>query len=358
MNLREKVGQLFMVGIEAPALNANERLHFEEYGFGGFVLFKRNCRDAPQVASLCRALWDLAGDPPPFIGIDQEGGRVHRLPPPFTHFPPAMCIGERNDTKLAYRTGRATAAELALAGININFAPVLDVNANVRPPILGDRAFGTDPNRVAATAWAWAQGLRDGGIIPCGKHFPGHGAADKDSHLDLPVVPKSLEMLAATELQPFVHACRNQIETVMTAHVLYPGIDPQWPATLSEKIVTGLLRQHLGYRGVVFSDDMEMRAISARYTVEETTLRSIAAGVDMLLFCHELPRAVQACEFLCAESARDPRLRARVDESHARVTRLKRSSLKSFTGVSEGKILQQLARLDHQRIAAELYGTL
>jgi beta-N-acetylhexosaminidase len=356
--LRRKIGQLFMVGVEGETLTSSERLHFEEYGFGGFVLFKRNCRAAAQVVSLCSTLWDMAGETPPFIAIDQEGGRVHRLPPPFTHFPPANCLGDNGDTDLAYRAGRAAAVELALAGINLNFAPVLDVNSNAHCPIIGDRAFGTDPDRVAPMGWAWAQGLKDGGIIPCGKHFPGHGAADRDSHLDLPVVAKSLEALRATEFAPFLTACQKQIETLMTAHVLYPAIDPQWPATLSQNIVTGLLRQQLGYGGVVFSDDMEMRAISDRYSVEESAHCSIRAGVDMLLFCHNLSRAVQALEFLCAESVKDAALRARVDESHGRITDLKRRYLTSFTGVAKSEILGCLARLDHQRIVAQCYGTL
>ncbi len=300
--LRRKIGQLFLVGIEGAILNRNERLFFEEYAFGGFVLFQRNCHDAAQIVSLCRALWAMAGELPPFIAIDQEGGRVHRLPAPFTHFPAAARIGSRNDTSLAYRAGRAVAAELALAGINLNFAPVLDVNTNPRSPIIGDRAFAAAPHAVTTCGWAWAQGLRGGGIIPCGKHFPGHGAADKDSHFDLPVVAKALEALQTIELTPFVHACRNHIEALMTAHVLYPALDPRSPATLSQKIVTGLLRQQLGYGGVVFSDDMEMHAISDRYGVEESALQCILAGVDVLLFCHELPKAVTACEFLCGGS--------------------------------------------------------
>ncbi len=356
--LRQKIGQLFVVGIQGEIPTANERLHFEEYGFGGFVLFKRNCHDTDQIVSLCRALWDLADEIPPFIAIDQEGGRVHRLPPPFTHFPPATCMGGRKDPSLAYRAGRAVAAELALAGINLNFAPVLDVNSNANSPVIGDRAFAADPAAVTNLAWAWTQGLREGGIIPCGKHFPGHGASDKDSHFDLPIVAKPLELLKAHELPPFVHACRNRIEALMTAHVLYPTLDAQWPATLSQKIVTGLLRQQLGYGGVVFSDDMEMQAISERHSVKESALRSISAGVDVLLFCQELAKAVEACEFLCAQAAEDAALRARVDESYARIVFLKRRFLRSFTGVFEQEILKQLARLDHARIIAEIYGNL
>jgi beta-N-acetylhexosaminidase len=356
--LRKQIGQLFLVGVQSETLTPQERLLFEEYAFGGFILFKRNCHEAGQVVSLCRALGEMAGETPPFIAIDQEGGRVHRLPPPFTHFPPAARIGETNDLDLAYRAGRATAAELTLAGINLNFAPVLDVNSNSQNPIIGDRAFGAEPKAVMMMGWSWAQGLRDGGVIPCGKHFPGHGASDKDSHFDLPLVAKSIDELKATELRPFAHACGNKIEALMTAHVLYPALDAQWPATLSEKIVTGLLRQQLGYGGVVCSDDMEMKAISDRYGVEDAALLSIRAGVDMLLFGRELARAVQACEFLWAESEKDAALRARAGEGCARIARLKLRSLKSFTGGVEIEIVEQLANLDHGRMVAEIYGIL
>jgi beta-N-acetylhexosaminidase len=357
-HLREKIGRLFLVGVQGETLAAEERLLFEEYGFGGFLLFKRNCGEAGQIVSLCRALWDLADEWPPFIAIDQEGGRVHRLPPPFTHFPPAARLGEKNVATLAYRAGRAVAAELALAGINLNFAPVLDVNSNPDNPVIGDRAFGANPQAVIKTGWPWTEGLRDGGIIPCGKHFPGHGATDKDSHFELPLVAKTMDELKLTELPPFVHACRNNIEALMTAHVLFPGLDPQWPATLSGKIVTGLLRQQLGYGGVVFSDDMEMKAISGRYGAEEAALLAIRAGVDILIFCHDQPRAAQACECLCAESEKDATLRQRVDESYARIVRLKRNYLNSFAGCAESELAQRLARLDHGPLAAKNYGTL
>jgi beta-N-acetylhexosaminidase len=356
--LRQKVGQLFMVGVSGETVTAEERLHFEEYGFGGFVLFKRNCQNAGQIVSLCRGLWELADELPPFIAIDQEGGRVHRLPAPFTHFPAATRIGDANDSRLAYRAARAVGAELALAGINLNFAPVLDVNSNPDSPAIGDRAFAADTQAVTALSACWTEGLRDAGIIPCGKHFPGHGAADKDSHFDLPTVTKPLELLKTTELPPFVHSCHNQIEALMTAHVLYSALDPRWPATLSKKIVTGLLRQELGYGGVVFSDDMEMHAISQRYSVAESALCGILAGLDMLLFCHELPKAIEACEFLCAAAAADAALRARVDESYARITSLKQRFLRSFTGVPEDDIREGLAQLDHACIVAEIHGSL
>jgi beta-N-acetylhexosaminidase len=356
--LRRKIGQLFMVGILGETVTADERLHFQEYGFGGFVLFKRNCQDAGQIVSLCRDLWEMADELPPFIAIDQEGGRVHRLPLPFTHFPAAARMGDRGDPLLAYRAGRAAAAELALAGVNLNFAPVLDVNTNPDCPIIGDRAFAADPQAVITLASSWAQGLRDGGIIPCGKHFPGHGAADKDSHFDLPVIAQPLELLESAALPPFSAACCQHIEALMTAHVLYPSLDPDWPATLSKKIVSDLLRRQFGYSGVVFSDDMEMRAISDRYGVEESAWRTILAGADALLFCHEMSKAVAACEFLCAEAAGDAGLRARVNESYARIANLKLGFLKSFTGLAEHKIPERLAALDHGRIVRQIHGSL
>ena len=199
--LREKIGQMFMVGCHSESLTRDERLIFAEYPFGGFILFKQNCVEPAQILSLCRNLWESADESPPFIAIDQEGGRVHRLPEPFTHFPAAAQIGAKRNPALARQLGGATAEELKLAGINLNFAPVLDVNSNPANPIIGDRAFAADPKQVVEIASAWAQGLRDGGIIPCGKHFPGHGDTEKDSHLELPTVRKSLDELRAIELR-------------------------------------------------------------------------------------------------------------------------------------------------------------
>ena len=347
--LRDKIGQMIVVGCGGERLSSDERLIFAEYGFGGFILFRPNCRDPRQLLSLCRSLWDEAPGLPPFIAIDAEGGKVHRLPPPFSHFPAAGAIGERNDLNLSYRVGRAVAAELTLVGINLNFAPVLDVNSNPDNPIIGERAFGADPSLVSAMSSAWMRGLRDGGVIPCGKHFPGHGDTDKDSHLALPVVTKSMARLEAVELPPFVGACRDGIEALMTAHVKFTALDPNQLATLSEPIVTGLLRHQLGYDGVVFSDDMEMKAMSDNYQLEEAAAQAVRAGVDVLLFCHELTTAIQAFEFLCDEAERDPVVRARVEDSVRRITELKRRYLKQFTGVDGNELAARLAELDHQR---------
>src|SRR3990167_5936112 len=258
---------MFMVSLRGEEIAEEEKRLLKDYPFGGFILFSHNLKEPKQIHSLCRTVWETSKQVPPFIAIDQEGGRVHRLPAPFTNFPAAAALGRTRNPDLAYRFARATARELAAVGINLNFAPVLDVHSNPDNPVIGDRSLSSDPGQVAALGWAIIEGLRDGGIIPCGKHFPGHGDTAKDSHLELPVVEKDLTALRAIELPPFGRACRNQIESLMTAHVLYPSLDHNYPATLSETIIGGLLREELGYQGVVFSDDLEMNAISRHYSL-------------------------------------------------------------------------------------------
>ena len=347
-----------MVGCRGETVDRDEQLLFEECGFGGFILFRHNCVEPRQILALCRALWEGAADTPPFIAIDHEGGTVHRLPAPFTQFPAAATLGARRDPDLAYRAGHAAGTELALVGINLNFAPVLDVHSNSANPIIGARAFGSDPGFVRDMALAWARGLRAGGIMPCGKHFPGHGGTDLDSHLSLPVIEKSLAELEAVELPPFSAACRSGIEALMTAHVKFAALDPEHPATLSEAIVTGLLRHQLGYDGVVFSDDLEMKAISDRHAAGEAAVLALLAGVDVALFCHNAANAVHALDALDAEAARSATLRAQVETAHQRVTALKRRRLRSFSGAAKDELEDRLARLDHRRIAAAIYGNL
>jgi len=356
--LREKIGGLIMVGCRGEGLSRAERLLAEEYGFGGFILFQRNCAEPRQILALNRSLWSLGASPPPFIAIDQEGGNVHRLPPPFTRFPAAASIGARNDRGLADRLGHAAAVELGLAGINLNFAPVLDVHSNPENPVIGARAFGTEAARVIEISAAWARGLRHGGVIPCGKHFPGHGATSQDSHFELPAVEKSMADLQAVELAPFIDACANRMESLMTAHVKFPALDPDLPATLSEPIITGLLRHQLGYDGVVFSDDMAMGAIADHFAPGPAAALALYAGVDMLLFCHDMAQAAEVVEFLCSEAERTPALRDRIDNAERRIHRLKEEHLKEFRGAAEGELEERLKNLDHGKQVEAFYGSL
>jgi beta-N-acetylhexosaminidase len=354
--LGRTIGQMFMVGLAAEQIGPDERKLLKDYPFGGFIFFSHNLKEPKQILSLCRSLWQTGGDIPPFIAIDQEGGRVHRLPPPFTHFPPAAALGRAGDADLAYRAGMATASELSAVGINLNFAPVFDVHSNPDNPIIGDRSLGADPDEVIRLGWEVVRGLREGGLIPCVKHFPGHGDTAEDSHFVLPVVKKSLDEIKSAELPPFIHACRNQVETLMTAHVVYPALDDRYPATLSHRIVGGLLRGELGYDGVVFSDDLEMKAIGENYSLEETVRRAALAGIDGLLFGHEPERAVAAFDFFCREAERSPQLRERVEQSYRRIQKLKSRTLKDFSGAREQE-LENFIGGPHKKIVEEIQGS-
>lgn len=352
--LKEKIGQMMMIGLHGEELTPEEERLLRKYPFGGFILFGHNLKEPRQILSLCRSLWEREAIHPPFIGIDQEGGRVHRLPPPFTHFPPAALLGKTCNTDLAYRMGLATARELTAVGINLNFAPVLDVHSNTNNPVIGDRSLGSDPKLVGSLGWSIIQGLRKGGVIPCAKHFPGHGDTTQDSHLELPVVQKEEADLRAVELPPFIQACRNQVEAVMTAHVLYPALDPRYPATLSRSIIAELLRKEIQYEGVVLGDDMEMKAISKNFAPEEAASRAVDAGVDMLLFCHQIELAVAAIEHLGRETEAKERLSERVEGSYQRIKRLKERYLKSFTGAGEDQLTEHIGISSHQKLAEEI----
>jgi beta-N-acetylhexosaminidase len=350
------IGQMFMVGVKAAELTLDERLIFNEAAVGGFILFKHNLIDPEQIVALCRSLWDLEAEHPPFIAIDEEGGRVHRLPAPFSHAPAAAVIASAAQPQLGYQIARATATELGMVGINLNFAPVLDVNSNPQNPIIGDRSFGRNPQQVIRWGEQIIVGFRDAGIISCAKHFPGHGDTHQDSHSVLPVVDRSLAELHARELPPFAHACRKTVEALMTAHVLYPALDPRWPATLSQTIVSGLLRQELGFEGVVFSDDLEMKAISDNYGDREAAGFCARAGVDVLLYGHELGKALSALDFLASEAARDTGLRRQVENSYRRIVNLKDRFLETFTGITDEPVRPRLMRLNHQRLVDAIYG--
>ncbi|MGH7898389.1 MAG: glycoside hydrolase family 3 N-terminal domain-containing protein, partial [Candidatus Binatia bacterium] len=220
--------------------------------------------------------------------------------------------------------------ELRSVGIDINFAPVLDVDSNPRNPVIGDRSFGSHPRTVSRMAISLAHGMQRTGIIPCGKHFPGHGDTSTDSHLDLPEVGRDLRDVERTELFPFRRAIQSGLDALMTAHVVFTALDPGRPATLSRRILTELLRERLRFRGVVFSDDLEMKAIAARHAPEEAALMALEAGVDWLLFCEKLDAADDTVRGLERAAARGGRLALRMEEAAERIDVLRRNHLRKM----------------------------
>lgn len=274
-----------MAGFAGHTVPQDLRLLAREFDLGGIVLFARNVDSPEQVADVAREAQSLAGEIPLWVSVDQEGGRVARLKSPFTVWPPMITLGRSGDESLTRRFARAMAHELKAVGINLDFAPVLDILTNPKNPVIGDRALAERADDVARLGRMMIETFQAEGIAACGKHFPGHGDTSVDSHLELPLVEHPPDRLEAVELVPFREAIAAGVASIMTAHLLIPALDDEVPGTLSHRIVGGLLKEKLGFGGVVFTDDVEMKAISARYGVPEATVKAIGAGCDAVLMC-------------------------------------------------------------------------
>src|SRR5436853_621629 len=258
------MGQLLIGTFAGADIPVEMRSLAREFDLGGVTLFGRlgNIESPEQVAGLAFDIRSLAPDMPPWVGIDQEGGRVARLRAPFTEWPPMAVLGRSDNPTLAARFAKALAAELLAVGVSLDYAPVLDIHTNPKNPVIGDRALGERPEIVAKLGRVIIEELQRAGIAACGKHFPGHGDTASDSHFDLPIVEHPPDRLRAVELVPFKAAIEANVAFMMTAHVLVTSIDDERPATLSKRIVNDILRRELGFGGVVLSDDLQMKAIA------------------------------------------------------------------------------------------------
>jgi len=319
-------GGVIIGGFDGTALPDVIRERLARGHLGGVTLFRRNVSDVTQVRALCASIAAAGGDIPPLISIDQEGGRVARLREEVTLLPPMRSLGGINEPALTRRAALAVGRELAALGVNLDFAPVCDVDSNPANPIIGDRSFGRDAETVSRHVVAFVEGLDDAGVMGCAKHFPGHGDTETDSHLELPRVSHTMERLERVELPPFRAAIHAGVASVMTAHVLFDAIDPGVPATLSRRAITGLLREGVAGRRdvVIFSDDLHMKAVSDRWGVEEAGALAIAAGCDALLVCTD-PDAQERVRLALAARARaDASFSARLRDAHDRVARMRR----------------------------------
>lgn len=252
--------------------------------------------------------------PPPIISVDEEGGRVRRLPPPFEGLPAMGTLARRTDLAGLERAGEALGQQLACVGINLDFSPVLDCNTRPDNPVIGDRALAADPADVAACATAFARGMHRAGVRTCGKHFPGHGDTDLDSHVALPRIHHDRERLERVELAPF-RALASTLPAMMSAHIIVDALDPDLPGTLSPAVSTTWLRDELGFEGVLFSDDLGMGALNAFGDIAETSVAAVRAGCDMLLICSDLDQQQAARDALANTICRDPSFRARCEEA-------------------------------------------
>jgi beta-N-acetylhexosaminidase len=321
-----QAGQRFMVGFDGQEASPEVKRLIRDFGVGHVVLFARNVDRPEQVAELVRELQAAARDAghelPLLVAVDQEGGRVARLRAPWTVWPPLRAVGRTGSEETARRMGRALAAELRGAGIHCDFAPVMDVDTNPQNPVIGDRSFGSDPDLVGRLGVALIEGLQEGGLASCAKHFPGHGDTGVDSHLELPVVDHSPSRLQDVELRPFRMAIAAGVPMVMTAHVLVRELDDERPATLSPRILQGLLREEMKFEGVIVSDDLEMKAVAKRWGAQAAVLAA-RAGCDLLPVCITPDVQVAAIEgFIRAVEAEEIGWKA-LDASALRIRRLK-----------------------------------
>ena len=275
----ELAAHLVILGFDGPKL-PTEVGYWLKKGLAGVALFKRNIVDRNQVRSLCDQIYEAAYPIVPIISVDQEGGRVQRLRGLLTEVPPSAKMGDDQ-----YYWGKTIGQGLAELGFNLDFAPVLDVHTNPTNPIIGDRAFSQDPQKAAVLALEFLAGLKSTGVKGCGKHFPGHGDANKDSHLELPVLELTQDVLFQRELVPFKAAIDAGIEMIMTAHCMLPAIDPRYIATLSKILLTDILRNRLGFEGCIITDDLGMAGISKGYTMQQITACGLDAGIDLFLHC-------------------------------------------------------------------------
>ncbi|MBI2264720.1 MAG: beta-N-acetylhexosaminidase [Armatimonadetes bacterium] len=327
MSLEEKIGQLFIVDIVGRKITGALFRHFQRFKWGGVILFSRNIGSPHQVREFVSLLQQLAKSESPriplLVAIDQEGGAVSHLTVDMALSPGNMSLGATGSPYNAYRAARISGQELRALGINVNLAPVLDVNNNPRNPIIGIRSFGESPELVSELGVAAIRGYREAGIIATAKHFPGHGDTSVDSHLALPCVPHDRERLEAMELPPFAAAVKAGVEAVMTAHITFPKLDGHRPATASKPILTGILREHMGFKGLIVTDSMSMRGMTSYAPSPEACVQALEAGADLLLLCGSAKHQYSCFQAVLSAVRAGRITEARIGESLDRVLSVK-----------------------------------
>ncbi len=312
------VGNFFIFGFDGTSVPASLKMLSKKHGLGGAILFGRNVESPEQLRRLTAQLHSLSPLGSLIISIDQEGGKLQRLKPPyFTAFPPACKVTPLTALDLGRRMGQ----ELADLGINVDFAPVLDVNSNPHNPIIGDRSFGSDPQFVADVGKLFIKGLQERGVLACGKHFPGHGDTDQDSHMTLPIVNQPIKRLYNVEIFPFKELIGFGLKVIMTAHVLYPTLDKENPATFSQNILCKILRKKLGFEGLIVTDDMGMAGALSQADLPEACVQAFAAGCDLLLVSEHYDRHEEIISFLEKSIHKSETLKKRAYESFERLRR-------------------------------------
>ncbi|WGX75411.1 beta-N-acetylhexosaminidase [Paraclostridium bifermentans] len=323
MTLDEKIGQMVLSGFNGTDFNDELNTLINDLKVGGVILFSRNIEDSKQLKKLTSDIVSKNKNMPLFISIDEEGGRVNRLAKNIKKFESAKSIGDKGDVKYAYENGKEIGKTLKEHKINMNFAPVLDIYSNSKNTVIGDRSFGDNEKIVETMGIATMKGLSDKNVIPVIKHFPGHGDTEVDSHIGLPIVEKNINQLYEFEFVPFIKAIKSGADAVMVSHILMKQIDDKNPATLSHNLITGILRNDMKFSNVIITDDMFMKAITNRLSVEEASVKSIKAGSDIILIGSDVNKAKSVIEKIKLAVERNEISEKRINESVYRILKLK-----------------------------------
>lgn len=347
MSLREKIAQMLILYYYSDTVSDSLTSTLKEVKPGGFILFGENISTYSNTVNFVKTL-QKNSDIPLIISIDQEGGLVQRFKSSkdmqVTKIPPMYNVGSTNDENIAYNVGRVIAEELRVIGVNVDFAPVLDIYSNPKNKVIGDRSFGTDKDKVSKMGLSLSKGLSDNGVIPVFKHFPGHGDTEVDSHYNLPVINRTKEELFNRELVPFINAIENGAKIIMIGHIALPKIiGDDTPASLSYEIVTKLLKEELGYNGLVITDALNMGAVTNKYSNSEIYEKAINSGVDLLL----MPGGSKPTIDLIENSVKEGRIKEKIiDSSVRKILKFKYLNLMEYKYLSK----DYLNNKDHREV--------
>ena len=347
-----KLGQLVFTGVSGLVLTEEEKKFIEKEDIGGVILFSKNYESPAQLAELVNSIQVLRKDYPLFIATDHEGGRVVRFKTHFTQFPPMLEIAKLESPKFFFEIATIMAHELLACGVNLNLAPVCDIWNNEQNKVIWDRAFGVDHETVSKYISSMIRGFQTNGLLSCAKHFPGHGNTIKDSHFDLPIVKKSLSEIRAEEIQPFIKAIKARVDMVMMAHIIVEEIDPELPCSLSPK-AHKILRDELKYKGLILSDDMQMKAITDHRGTGEAAMLAIKAGSDLVEY-RDMSEAILGLEGL-KKAYKDKTIRPQdFADRTERVEECKKRFFTEYKPIYVPDLEKKFSKKTHQNFADEI----
>lgn len=350
--MKKDLGQLIITGVSGTQLTSEEAKFLESENIGGVILNERNFESPAQLAELVNNIQKCREEYPLFISVDHEGGRGSSLGALFSKLPPALDLVLLDSPKIIYHVTKIMADELSAVGVNLNLAPVCDILETEESKVIGDRAYGRDPETVSKYISSVIRGLQTNGIMSCAKHFPGHGGTVKDSHTDLPIIKRTLDELRGHEFIPFVKAVKSRVEFVMMAHLIVEGLDPDKPCSLSDKAY-GLIRSEMKYNKIICTDEMEMGAIKGKYSTQDAAVLAVNAGADILIY-RDMAAAEVALSAL-KEAVKTKKIKNETVSAHlSMVMGTKKANLAQFNPVYIPEISKKINQRASQVFLEEL----